>query len=96
MNNHKFSQLLCLPEFLSPQEIIYNIFDDYKRTSLIFASKFSEDQIICSICLNRCINPCCPDSCSHIFCKNCLYTWKSFKRNCPNCRRKFKKINKYK
>ena len=96
MSNHKFSQLLCLPEFLSHQEITFSVFGDNRRSNLMLTSKFIENQIICSICQNICNNPCCPDSCSHIFCKKCLYSWKNIKRVCPNCRRKFNKINKYK
>ena len=35
-----------------------------------------------------------PDSCMHIFCRNCLLKWSNFKNQCPLCRTNFNHIIK--
>ena len=96
MDVYDYSKFLCLPGFLSSKEFSFNIFENSKVTQFAISSEFKEEKMICSICLNECYKPYTPDSCTHVFCKDCLYSWKSFKKVCPNCRKIFKKIKKYK
>lgn len=40
----------------------------------------------CSICLNKINNPFKINPCNHLFCKNCINSWKKFNNSCPICR----------
>lgn len=44
------------------------------------------NRINCPICLNMCISPR-AIACGHLFCRSCLYQWKSKSKKCPVCRK---------
>ena len=52
----------------------------------------SEEEIICSICLEECKNQYLITNCKHKFCIKCLQTWYNLKSHatCPCCREEMK------
>ena len=54
----------------------------------------SEKDIRFPICLRLAWNPLQPNSCSHVFCKDCLEIWAQTKLSCPICRALFDEIRK--
>lgn len=87
-------QTCILSAFLKEDIEQPNIFAGFNMSN--FINKVDNNQkIICSICLENCINPMNPNGCKHIFCTICIKTWAKMKRTCPLCRKRFFKINKY-
>ena len=85
-------QYLCLPSFLVPETFEFHVFLKTDLHDLMFPILNSKNDILCPICLNNCIKPCRPDSCSHQFCRICINKWKKFKKICPYCKQCFKKL----
>ena len=82
----------CLKCFLSSEALNFRLFDKIPKEK---SEKNIQDfgwTLICSICLQKCDRPCHPNSCFHNFCESCLKQWSAYKRICPYCRQKFKKI----
>lgn len=46
----------------------------------------------CAICLGRCRQKCCTNSCRHQFCYRCLLEWSKIKAECPLCKQVFRSI----
>ena len=42
--------------------------------------------IACPICLEDCPSDPYITSCGHVFCKNCIVTWRTVNNSCPSCK----------
>ncbi|KAL0479298.1 hypothetical protein AKO1_008103 [Acrasis kona] len=51
-----------------------------------------EEAIECSVCYEEIKKKGIIDSCSHIFCFDCIFKWSSSSSECPVCKQKFKSI----
>lgn len=83
---------ICLEDFLSKGALEYNVFSHVNNSLRIGYDINCKSTLYCPICFQICKSPCAPDSCAHFFCYSCLNRWKHTKRNCPYCRKNFKKI----
>ena len=83
MSRNSKSQQLCLTSFLLPEIFQFNVFFKNISNNIGVSDLDSKSDLLWSICLNNCIKPCKPDSCSHNFCKICLNKWKKYKKICP-------------
>ena len=82
-----------LPDFLSNLNFPNNVFPsiDYiihDDTNVLNNLQF------CPICFTNRLVYFMPDSCSHRFCKKCIFIWSKIKKSCPICRRTYNRIIK--
>ena len=82
-----------LPNFLSNLKVQNNVFP-YIHYIISDATIASNNPKFCPICFTNSLNYFSPDSCSHYFCKKCIFIWSKIRKSCPICRRSFKNIIK--
>lgn len=53
----------------------------------VIDEKEADERFTCGICCCYLVNPCRPNVCQHIFCKECLYNSSVQSNQCPMCRK---------
>lgn len=73
-------------------KLVHNYKSSKLRRKLNSSCSKNDENKVCAICLDICVNQCSPNDCSHQFCYVCISLWGKVSPICPLCKVEFHSV----